>query len=209
MWSTSPAARYVPADWRAFGDVVSELGVQGPWEVGTRHALDDWSNTYIGLAGEFAGYPGVWKYAECEPPPPLPLLKSPPHTHPNPSPTPPVCARLDVTSSIAPPHGYPAGGTGSRLPGQTPCCTPRPISLSLPPSPPLPSLPSLIIFLLCADDPYGKQSNFSSVYLYELFDLTNDPYELHNVFNSTPAAFKQLLHSAVRTFYECAGPDCP
>ena len=22
---------------------------QGPWEVGQRHALDDWSNTYIGL----------------------------------------------------------------------------------------------------------------------------------------------------------------
>lgn len=110
-----------PAPVRAYS--FHEYYNQGPWEVGTRHALDDWSNTYIGLAGEFAGYPGVWKYAEY--------------------------------------------------------------------------------------DPYGKQSNFSSVYLYELFDLTNDPYELHNVFNSTPAAFKQLLHSAVRTFYECAGPDCP
>jgi hypothetical protein len=30
---------------------------QGPWEVGSKHALDDWSNTYIGLYGHFPGFP--------------------------------------------------------------------------------------------------------------------------------------------------------
>ena len=37
-----------------------------PLQVGTRHALDDWSNTYIGLSGTFAGY-GRLKYAEFDP----------------------------------------------------------------------------------------------------------------------------------------------
>jgi hypothetical protein len=54
-------------------------------------------------------------------------------------------------------------------------------------------------------DPYGKQSNFTSVYLYELFDLDADPYELHNIYASADAELKTLLHSAVRRFYECAG----
>ena len=59
-------------------------------------------------------------------------------------------------------------------------------------------------------DPYGKQSNFSSVYLYELFDLDADPYEQFNVINatSTSAALKAFLHKTVRAFYECEGATC-
>lgn len=98
---------------------------QGPWEVGKRHALDDWSNTYIGLhvVDKGAGGLGHLKYGEY--------------------------------------------------------------------------------------DPYGAQSNFTSVYMYELFDLDKDPYELHNIYNESSAELKASLHSMVREFYECEGSACP
>merc|ERR1719329_1075183 len=38
---------------------------QGPWEVGTKHALDDWSNTYIGVT--FRDGTHHLKYAEYDP----------------------------------------------------------------------------------------------------------------------------------------------
>ena len=58
-------------------------------------------------------------------------------------------------------------------------------------------------------DPYGKQSNFSSVDFYELFDLAKDPFELHNIYNASSPKLKATLHSMVREFYECAGAACP
>eukprot|EP00038_Savillea_parva_P030217 m.76389 g.76389 ORF g.76389 m.76389 type:complete len:690 (-) comp9057_c0_seq1:74-2143(-) len=91
---------------------------QGPWEVGTEHALDDWSNTYIGLSGYFPGY-GTFKYGEY--------------------------------------------------------------------------------------DPYGKQSNFTSVYLIELFDLNADPFELDNIYATASPELKALLHTEVHRMYGCAG----
>ena len=94
---------------------------QGPWEVGKRHALDDWSNTYIGLYVR-STTKGHLKYGEY--------------------------------------------------------------------------------------DPYGKQSEFKSVYFYELFDLDKDPFELHNIFNSSSAELKAWLHTTVRAYYECAGASC-
>ena len=39
---------------------------QGPWEVGKRHALDDWSNTYIGLNVRSPKW-GSLKYGEYDP----------------------------------------------------------------------------------------------------------------------------------------------
>ena len=38
---------------------------QGPWEVGSRHPLDDWSNTYIGI--HYDGPHGKWKYGVYDP----------------------------------------------------------------------------------------------------------------------------------------------
>ena len=38
---------------------------QGPWEVGSRHPLDDWSNTYIGL--HYKGPHGHLKYGVYDP----------------------------------------------------------------------------------------------------------------------------------------------
>ena len=42
---------------------------QGPWEVGQRHALDDWSNTYVGLhvVDTQSGGLGHLKYGEYDP----------------------------------------------------------------------------------------------------------------------------------------------
>lgn len=96
---------------------------QGPWEVGTRHPLDDWSNTYIAVYVRNSTLGGPFKYAEY--------------------------------------------------------------------------------------DPYGKQSNFSSVMMYELFDLSSDPYELKNIYNSSSAELKQELHHKLRTWYNCSGASCP
>eukprot|EP01052_Picozoa_sp_SAG31_P039129 SAG31_NODE_5361_length_2588_cov_6.961029_2_plen_192_part_00 len=38
---------------------------QGPWEVGSRHPLDDWSNTYIALT--YKGPMGYFKYGVYDP----------------------------------------------------------------------------------------------------------------------------------------------
>lgn len=92
---------------------------QGPWELGSRHALDDWSNTYIGVSGDFSGH-GRLKYAEY--------------------------------------------------------------------------------------DPYGKQSNFTSVYLYELFDLDKDPYELDNIYATASTDLRDTLHKAVRAHTSVPAP---
>ena len=57
-------------------------------------------------------------------------------------------------------------------------------------------------------DAYGKQSNFTSVYLYELFDLATDPYELDNIYAVASDELKQELHAAVTSYYSCGGPSC-
>ena len=57
-------------------------------------------------------------------------------------------------------------------------------------------------------DPYGKQSGFATVYFYELFDLEKDPFELINIYNASSTELKAWLHSTVRAYYECAGPNC-
>lgn len=96
---------------------------QGPWEVGTRHPLDDWSNTYIGV--RYLHKKDSWKYAEY--------------------------------------------------------------------------------------DPYGKQTNFTKPYMYQLFDLNTDPYELYNIYNQTKTSkpeLIQMLHNLTHTWYHCAGANC-
>lgn len=94
---------------------------QGPWEIGNRHPLDDWSNTYIGIW--FRNESVSWKYAEY--------------------------------------------------------------------------------------DPYGKQSNFTSVYFTEFFDLSADPWELKNLANETGHEQQlDFLHGELRKWYECKGDSC-
>jgi hypothetical protein len=47
------------------------------------------------------------------------------------------------------------------------------------------------------------------VYFYELFDLAKDPFELHNIYNTSSDELKTSLHKIVRGYYECAGATCP
>jgi len=61
-------------------------------------------------------------------------------------------------------------------------------------------------------DPYGKQSGFTTPYMFELFDMDADPYELHNIYNATKAADPTLVQKLSDMTYEryhCAGQDCP
>ena len=50
---------------------------------------------------------------------------------------------------------------------------------------------------------------FSDVDMYQLFDLTTDPYELHNVYNETDAAITTALAKKLREYYPCQGVACP
>ena len=60
-----------------------------------------------------------------------------------------------------------------------------------------------------AFDPYGKQSNFTSVYFEEMFDLNADPWELSNVVNDTKlAGLRAKLHAETMRWYACSGDGC-
>ena len=53
---------------------------------------------------------------------------------------------------------------------------------------------------------------FSDINMYQLFDLTKDPYELYNVYNETKAANPAIttaLAKQLRTYYPCKGIQCP
>ena len=50
---------------------------------------------------------------------------------------------------------------------------------------------------------------FSDVDMYQLFDLTADPYELHNVYNVTSKEIKDALAKKLREYYPCKGVECP
>ena len=45
--------------------------------------------------------------------------------------------------------------------------------------------------------------------MYQLFDLTKDPYELHNVYNDTAVEIREALAKKLRAWYPCKGPSCP
>ena len=61
-------------------------------------------------------------------------------------------------------------------------------------------------------DPYGKQSNFSKPYMYQLFNLTSDPFELENLYNASKHADLALLRTLKATldaYAGCRGAGCP
>ena len=62
-----------------------------------------------------------------------------------------------------------------------------------------------------AYDPYGKQSNFSQPYMHLLFNLTADPFELENVYNTTLKRQPELvaeLEAVLRQYSTCEGQTC-
>jgi hypothetical protein len=61
-------------------------------------------------------------------------------------------------------------------------------------------------------DPYGKQSNFSEPYMYQLFNLTADPFELENLYNAskhTDPALLRTLKTTLGAYAQCWGAGCP
>ena len=45
--------------------------------------------------------------------------------------------------------------------------------------------------------------------MYQLFDLTADPYELRNVYDETAPAIRDALAKRLRSYYPCTGAACP
>jgi hypothetical protein len=50
---------------------------------------------------------------------------------------------------------------------------------------------------------------FENPDFYELFDLSSDPYELHNIYQSASADLTKALHARLRQYYPCKGKACP
>lgn len=49
--------------------------------------------------------------------------------------------------------------------------------------------------------------NFSNVSFYELFNMTTDPHQLHNLYTHAPETTKRALHEQVVKQWTCAGRD--
>ena len=59
--------------------------------------------------------------------------------------------------------------------------------------------------------PTGKQSHFDNPWMYEMFDLNRDPYELRNIFNESLRHDPSLVAMLNRTAYDwlkCKGSEC-
>lgn len=61
----------------------------------------------------------------------------------------------------------------------------------------------------CSTDQIAAKDCFSNIDMYQLFDLTKDPYELHNVYNQTSQDIRDALAKRLRTYYPCTGTACP
>ena len=49
----------------------------------------------------------------------------------------------------------------------------------------------------------------SDEYMYQLFDLTTDPYELENIYPAADDEVKKALAKRLREWYPCKGKACP
>lgn len=55
----------------------------------------------------------------------------------------------------------------------------------------------------------SKNIDFSNPDFYEFYNVTVDPWMMHNQYNNTPAATLQKHHTALIEFAHCAGDACP
>ena len=62
---------------------------------------------------------------------------------------------------------------------------------------------------VCSPEQIAAKNCFSKIDMFQLFDLTKDPYELHNVYNETAPEIRDALEKKLRTWYPCKGPACP
>mmetsp|Transcript_17366 Transcript_17366/g.51358 ORF Transcript_17366/g.51358 Transcript_17366/m.51358 type:complete len:434 (+) Transcript_17366:107-1408(+) len=62
---------------------------------------------------------------------------------------------------------------------------------------------------VCTTEQILAKECFSNIDMYQLFDLANDPYELHNVYNTTDPTITKELARRLRQYYPCVGTACP
>eukprot|EP00040_Diaphanoeca_grandis_P014408 m.73070 g.73070 ORF g.73070 m.73070 type:complete len:581 (-) comp24519_c0_seq1:34-1776(-) len=62
---------------------------------------------------------------------------------------------------------------------------------------------------LCSTEEILAKNCFSTIDMFQLFDLAVDPYELHNVYNETSPEIREALAKKLRAFYPCTGFACP
>ncbi len=53
------------------------------------------------------------------------------------------------------------------------------------------------------------QQDFDNPLWYEMYDLTNDPWQTENIYNQTDESIKQYLHQALATYGACKAVECP
>ena len=49
---------------------------------------------------------------------------------------------------------------------------------------------------------------FTNVSFYEMYNITADPFQLDNIYQSQPEDVKQELHDLVLAEFKCSGPSC-
>eukprot|EP01060_Flectonema_neradi_P001526 TRINITY_DN1090_c10_g1_i1.p1 TRINITY_DN1090_c10_g1~~TRINITY_DN1090_c10_g1_i1.p1 ORF type:complete len:537 (+),score=63.18 TRINITY_DN1090_c10_g1_i1:67-1677(+) len=56
---------------------------------------------------------------------------------------------------------------------------------------------------------YTWTFNSTSIQYHELYNLTQDPYQIKNLYPSAAGSFKESLHHELVAYFECSGADCP
>ena len=62
---------------------------------------------------------------------------------------------------------------------------------------------------VCSSEEIVARRCFSSIDTYQLFNMSADPYELHNVYASAPPPILAALKARLRRYYPCRGAACP
>lgn len=62
---------------------------------------------------------------------------------------------------------------------------------------------------VCSSAQMLGKTCFDNITIHELFDLVADPWELHNVYNTTNADVTKNIASRLRKYYPCQGTACP
>ena len=58
-------------------------------------------------------------------------------------------------------------------------------------------------------DYHFNQTSFKNPYLYVLYDLANDLYQLYNIYYNQTKHIQNELHQMIMDYGSCSGNDCP
>ena len=58
-------------------------------------------------------------------------------------------------------------------------------------------------------DYHFNQTSFKSPYLYVLYDLANDLYQLYNIYYNQTKYIQNELHQMMMDYGSCSGTNCP